>query len=234
MAVTSSNAALDPAVINTLNGNAAAAAARKVQDPSEDLRNNFMTLLVTQLQNQDPLKPMENAELTSQLAQINTVSGINSLNDTLDGITNQIEAGQSLQAAGLIGSGVLVAGDRVLVGENGASTPFGVELDAPVYNLKAKILGANGEELKTIELGAVNSGVRAFTWDGTLNGGEVAEPGSYRVLLEGTDRQGEPLATGTLQYAVVHGITTGGSGGVKLDLGGLSEPIGMDDVRQIL
>src|SRR5690554_6716743 len=105
--------------------NAAAAASRSTTD---ELRDNFMTMLITQLKNQDPLNPLENNELTSQLAQINTVSGIEALNDTLNGINKQIEAGQSLQAAALIGRGVLVPGHRLLVGEEGATTPFGIDV----------------------------------------------------------------------------------------------------------
>src|SRR5690606_27732989 len=85
--------AIDPNVISAMNG---VAASRKSE--SDDLRTNFMTLLIAQLKNQDPLNPMENAELTSQLAQINTLSGIEALNETLSGIAGQIEAGQALQA----------------------------------------------------------------------------------------------------------------------------------------
>src|SRR5690606_35795032 len=75
-----------------------AAAAVSGRETSDILRENFMTLLVTQLRNQDPLNPLENSELTSHLAQINTVGGIDALNETLKGITTQIEAGHSLQA----------------------------------------------------------------------------------------------------------------------------------------
>ena len=199
-----------------------------------ELRNNFMTLLVTQLQNQDPLKPLENSELTSQLAQINTVSGIDSLNETMQGITTQIEAGQSLQAAELIGKGVLVPGNRMLVGEGGVSTPFGVELSAPAKEMKAHIIGGDGEILRTLELGALPSGVRTVYWDGELESGEVAPQGAYSVVLEGLNEDGEALEPVTLNYAVVNGVSNGGNEGVRLDLGGVAEQIGLSDVRQIL
>ena len=81
-----------------------------------DLQSNFLTLLVTQLKNQDPTNPMDNAQLTSQLAQINTLSGIEKLNTTLGSISGQITSGQTLQASTLIGHGVMVAGSQVLVG----------------------------------------------------------------------------------------------------------------------
>ena len=107
------------AVNQTANGTSSGKSA------AQDLQNNFMTLLITQLKNQDPLKPMENAELTSQLAQINTVQGIQDLNKTMSNITTQINTSQQIQAASLIGHGVLVPGDRVLVG-SGQTTPFGI------------------------------------------------------------------------------------------------------------
>ncbi len=98
-----------------------------------DLQSSFLTLLVAQLKNQDPTNPMEN-ELTSQLAQISTVSGIEKLNTTLGSISGQIDNSQSLQASNLIGHGVMIPGTTVLAGtgsDEGAvttTTPFGVEL----------------------------------------------------------------------------------------------------------
>ena len=105
------------------------------QSQSDELRESFLRLLTTQLQNQDPLKPLENHEMTSQIAQINTVSGIEQLNQTLMAITGQIDTNRALQASALIGKGVLVPGDKVMLeqGEEGElfTTPFGIELGGP-------------------------------------------------------------------------------------------------------
>src|SRR5690554_6377850 len=154
-----------------------AAAAASGKNTSDILRENFMTLLVTQLRNQDPLNPLENSELTTQLAQIKTVGGIDALNETLKEINTQIEAGQSLQAAGLIGKGVLVPGARVLVGEEGAATPFGVELHAPAAELRLRITGADGQVLRAFTLQNVDVLVQPFGWDGMSASGEVVPPG---------------------------------------------------------
>lgn len=220
---------INPAVSSALKGNSPAAGKA-----ADDLRDSFMTLLVTQLQNQDPLKPMENAELTSQLAQINTVSGIDNLNDTLEGITTQIEAGQSLQAAELIGKGVLVPGDRMLVGEGGVSTPFGVDLVQGASEMKAKILGNDGTVLRTMELGAAPAGVRSFQWDGKLDSGETAPEGAYRVVVEAANADGDTLNVNMLNYAMVNGVGTSPEGKVNLDLGGVTEAVRLDEVRKIL
>jgi len=92
---------------NTINNSAAPA-----KSTAEDLSSNFLTLLVAQLKNQDPTNPMDNAQLTSQLAQINTVSGIEKLNTTLGSISGQINSNQSVQATALIGHGVMVEANR--------------------------------------------------------------------------------------------------------------------------
>ena len=220
---------VNSAVASALKGNSASQ-----NDAAADLRNSFMTLLVTQLQNQDPLKPLENAELTSQLAQINTVSGINELNSTLEGITAQIEAGQSLQAAELIGKGVLVPGDRMLVGEGGVSTPFGVDLAQGATEMQARIIGIDGQVLSTLELGAAPAGVRSFQWDGKLDSGETAVEGAYRVVVEAKNAAGDTLSVGLLNYAMVNGVGRTPQGDVSLDLGGVTDPVNLDEIRKIL
>src|SRR3546814_2899717 len=83
-----------------------------------DTQNQFLSLLVTQLQNQDPLNPMDNAEVTSQIAQLSTVNGITQLNNTLLALTGQMDVSQSMQAANLIGKGVLVPGTKVALGSD--------------------------------------------------------------------------------------------------------------------
>jgi flagellar basal-body rod modification protein FlgD len=220
---------IDSSVISSINGGASAAASEKQK--AEDLRSNFMTLLVTQLQNQDPLKPMENAEMTSQLAQVNTLSGIEELNQTLQGITGQIDAGQALQAASLIGRGVLVPGDRVLVG-SGETTPFGIELAAPADEVKVTIMDGSGQAVRQFNLGSLAKGVESFVWDGTHNDGSAAPDGAYRVAIEAST-DGQRQQVDVLTYAQVGGVSSGSSGPL-LDLGATVGRVGLQDVRQIL
>src|SRR3546814_11805675 len=85
-----------------------------------DTQDRFLTLLVTQLQNQDPLNPMDNAQVTSQIAQLSTVNGINQLKTTLLALSGQMDVSQSMPAAGLTGKEVLVRGSKIsLGGEHG-------------------------------------------------------------------------------------------------------------------
>jgi len=225
MAVTN---VIDSSVTGALNATSGGGAGA-----SAELQDSFMTLLVTQLQNQDPLNPMENAELTSQLAQINTVSGIESLNDTLESINGQLDTSQVLQASGLIGSGVLVPGTRVLVGEEGAATPFGIELPQAADEVRVTIRNSSGEVVRTFDTFSLGAGVESVTWDGITDDGTTAAEGAYTVSVIATSG-GEPLDSVTLNYALVSGVSLDGEGTPLLDLGGVSEQVTLDDIRQIL
>ncbi|MCX2780103.1 flagellar hook assembly protein FlgD [Microbulbifer thermotolerans] len=226
MAVTN---VIDSAVRDALNTTAGAS----TQNAGLELQESFMTLLVAQLQNQDPMNPMENAEMTSQLAQINTVTGIQNLNDTLEGITGQLDASQLMQATSLIGKGVLVPGDRVLVGEEGVTTPFGIELPAGAEEVRITIRDGNGEVVRSFESFSLSAGTESFTWDGTTDEGTLVAEGAYTVSVQAY-ANGEPVDATVLNYALVNGVSLDDQGAPLLDLGGVSEPVDLSDIRQIL
>ena len=226
---------IDPTTLSNINGGG----IQLKQSQSDELRNSFMTLLITQLQNQDPLKPMENAEMTSQIAQINTVSGIEQLNSTLQSITSQMDANQALQASGLIGQGVMVPGRQIMLEQDSEgqpySTPFGIELDQPAANVQATMVGQGGQVIRRYDLGAVDAGVQSFKWDGENDQGEVVASNRYAVQLEATDAEGEAIESTALNYAIVNSVTPNDvNGGVRLDLGAIYGQISLNDVKQIL
>ncbi|MGM0824391.1 MAG: flagellar hook assembly protein FlgD [Pseudomonadota bacterium] len=227
---------IDTSVLSNVNGGGSSGMPAQ---QSEELRESFMTLLITQLENQDPMNPMENAEMTSQLAQINTVSGIEELNDTLGGITQQMDASQMLQASGLIGNAVLVPGNQIKVGlnEDGSNyaTPFGIELSEPAENVEITVTNQTGEVVYTNKVEGVDAGVESFSWNG-LNNDEAAVPeGSYNVSYKATDAEGEELEAETLNYAQVQGVTPAESGEeIRLDLGAVYGQATLDQIKQIL
>ncbi len=220
---------IDPAVLQRVNQTSNA----QVASNSQEMRDNFMTLLVTQLRNQDPLNPMENNEMTSQLAQINTVSGIEALNDTMQTINGQMEAAQAMQATSLIGHAVLVPGERLLVGaDEGDVTPFGMELSAPAENVKVNVYNASGMLVKTMDVGAVGSGTQSFSWDGVMDDGNQAPAGAYTFTVSATNGD-QPVMAERFNYAQVVAVTMANDG-PRLDLGGIFEPVRLEDVRQII
>ena len=227
---------INPATLSNINGGGATLS----QGDSDELRQSFLTLLITQLENQDPLNPLENAEMTSQLAQINTVSGIEELNKTLQGITQQMDAGKMLQASGLIGNAVLVPGNSVKVSNNedgsANATPFGIELGQPAQRVDITVRSQGGEVVYTEQVDNVDAGVQSFSWDGLNSNGEALPPGDYRVSLNAFDSEGEEMNAQALNYALVQGVAAanGNNGDVRLDLGAIYGQVALDQVKQIL
>lgn len=217
--------------LNESLDNSIATTSKSTTDTSAaDLQSNFLTLLVTQLQNQDPTNPMDNSQLTTQLAQINTLSGIEKLNTTLGSISGQINSGQSLQASTLIGHGVMVNGSQILVG-SGQTTPFGLSLEQASTATTATITDASGKVVQTINLGAQSAGVHTFTWDGSTTDGTTAADGKYSVSLSASNATGQLVAQ-PLNYALVNGVTNDTNGAV-LDLGTMGTTT-LANVRQII
>ena len=203
-----------------------------------DTQSQFMTLLVTQLQNQDPLNPLDNAQVTSQLAQLETVNGINQLNNTLLALSGQMDMSQSMQAASLIGKDVLVPGNKIsLGGEGGAgtakvATPFGVDVISPAANVVATVLDSSGRAVRQIELGPQPAGVMTVQWDGKDDGGIEMANGKYSVQVAAMDGEGNPLASEALTYGRVSSVSYA-STGLQLELG-LAGNYSLFDVRKIM
>lgn len=143
------------------------------------MQDQFLTLLVAQLQNQDPTSPMDNAQLTSQMAQISTVSGIEKLNDTVSSVTSQFASMQMLQGASMIGHTVLSEGNQLGLsatkGEDGSTQISGTaafDLDATAANVTVTITNSAGQLVDTMELGSAAAGRNYFTWDASNYSGD--------------------------------------------------------------
>lgn len=125
--------------------------------------DRFLKLLVAQMQNQDPLNPLDNAQVTSQMAQINTVNGIEKLNNTVQALSGQFVQMQALQGAALVGRDVIVAGNRLDVADGVGQGGF--DLTSPADAVKVEVLNAGGHVVDTIQLGAQTAGRHGFEWD---------------------------------------------------------------------
>src|SRR5262245_25467845 len=167
--------------------------------------DRFLTLLVTQLRNQDPLNPMDNAQMTSQLAQISTVTGINKLNDTMSGLAAALGSNQYLQAAGLVGHDVLVPGNKMLLADGIGAGGFTLASDAD--HVTVKIADGSGKTVRTIDLGEASPGTQGFAWDGVTDAGAKAPEGQYTFTVEakanGKAVTAEPLMSGRVDGVVV-------------------------------
>lgn len=194
-----------------------------------DIENRFLLLLTTQLKNQDPLNPLDNAQVTSQLAQINTVNGIEKLNTTMSQLMAAYDNTQAMQQAGMIGKHVLSSGNGLTLSSGQAGA--GVKLDGAADSVLITIKDANGKVVQSQELGARAAGNFSFAWDGKNDAGEQLADGKYSFTV--TAKQGGEAVTATaLQIGTVSAVTRSTNGFV-LDLGAQGN-VKFADVQQIL
>ncbi|MXN74146.1 flagellar hook assembly protein FlgD [Burkholderia sp. 4701] len=172
---------------------------------ASDLQTTFLKLLVTQLKNQDPTSPVDSSQMTSQLAQINTVSGIAQLNTSLTSLSTQLAAGQQTQAALLIGTNVLAPGNGVAV-KGGAASPFGVSLANDVSNLTITVKNDAGVVVNTINAGRQSAGTVPFNWTPTDAAGNTLPDGKYTVSAQYTGADGKTYAPTVLSAAQVQSV----------------------------
>lgn len=137
-------------------------------------QDRFLKLLVAQMNNQDPMNPLDNAQMTSQIAQINTVTGIEKLNTTVQSLASQFAAQQLMQGTSMVGRQVLVEGNQLAVDSESKQAYGAVELASSASNVKVQVLDANNKEVGTVELGALKAGRHNFAWDASAYEGEGA------------------------------------------------------------
>ena len=186
---------LPPSLLATMNPN-----KKTGQSTAAAAQDRFMTLLITQMKNQDPLNPMDNAQVTSQLAQLSTVSGIDKLNSTVESLMSSFQASQTLQATAMLGHGVLMKGSDINL--SGGKGLMGVDLTSPVDNLKVTIRNASGIVVNTMNLGSQEVGTLPLAWDGKTDKGSDAPDGKYKFYVEAT-RGGVPVDVPNVVSVVV-------------------------------
>lgn len=180
-------------------------------DPNA-MQDRFLKLLVAQLQNQDPMNPMDNAQMTTQMAQINTVTGLQQLNQTVQSMSQQFAGMQQLAGVSLIGHAVLTDGDSLTTSGGQAQGLF--DLAQAGTDVKVEIVTPGGNVVDTVPLGALDGGRHAFTWDASSYDGDLSAL-RYRVVASNgkTSVQATPLTQQTV-------LATGsGDKGLMLTLG---------------
>ena len=214
------------ALFASLNASAGAGANTSTVAETQD---RFLKLLVTQMKNQDPLNPMDNAQVTSQMAQLSTVTGIDKLNVTLQALSNSMAANQSLQAATMIGHGVLVPGEGIDL-SNGIAYG-GIDLTQSADKINVAIYDQAGALVRNFSLGAQSVGLVNWQWDGRDNSGNSVVEGSYKFEIDAM-QAGKKVDATALQFGMVHSVTQDKQG-VALGVGQL-DGITLSQVRQIL
>lgn len=224
---TDNNAAVYEA-INSANKSASTGSTSSA-DSTDSAQDRFLKLLTAQLKNQDPLNPLDNAEMTSQLAQISTVDGITKLNATMQAMLNSSAESQTLQMAALIGHAVLVPGNTLVLSDG--KSIGGVDMAGVADNVVATIKDANGLVVRTLDIGA-REGTSNYIWDGVTDDGSQAVDGTYTVSFSA--KQGGDSVTATaLEYVAVTSVVKN-SQGIALTVGSQDTVVSLSDVKQII
>lgn len=188
-------------------------------------QDRFLKLLVAQMKNQDPLNPMDNAQVTTQMAQISTVSGIEKLNQTLQAFTQA----QAFQAVGMIGHSVLAPGDFIDLGASGGVA--GLDLPKAADSVKINIFNDAGNLVRTLDVGKKDSGVSAFTWDGKDASGNALPEGEYSFRVDAS-ADGKSVSPVSLAVGRVSSVLMDAAG-PALSVSGMGL-VDLNAVRQIL
>lgn len=198
------------------------------QSAIQDVEDRFLKLLVTQLKNQDPMNPMENADLTMQLAQMSTVEGINKLNTSMTSLLAGYQSAQTLQATALLGRQVLTEGSIMALSDGQAVGA--AKLDAAADQVTVSVLDSSGQVLDTLDLGPQAAGQVRFAWDGTDSAGNAMADGTYRFAVTAKAAGEEVTATPLALVPVTSVLIENGT--VSLELSGIGQR-SLDQVTQI-
>jgi flagellar basal-body rod modification protein FlgD len=200
---TGSNAFVDSLASSTRSAAASSVAANATT--AKEASERFLKLLVTQLQNQDPMNPVDNAQMTSQMAQISTVSGIEKLNTTVEKLNGQFVQMQAVQGAGLVGKDVLIQGDRLSVVDGMPRATF--EIDTAASRVKVEVLSPAGRLVDTLNLATTAAGRHDVEWPA---GKDLPDAASHRFRVTASSGA-TTLASTSLMRDKVDAVNTSGS-----------------------
>jgi flagellar basal-body rod modification protein FlgD len=198
---------------------------KTTKSDSEESQDRFLKLLVAQLNNQDPMNPMDNAQTTSQMAQINTVSGIQTLNESVKSLTSQFTSMQMLQGTQMVGRDVLLQSNTLSV-ENGQAKGA-IDLSGRSDAVTLNIQTAGGQTIDSINLGAMEAGRHEFSWDAS------AYPGNSKPnFTVASTLSGQEVSNTTFARDKVASVGLD-NGSMTVQLQGRS-PVSYSDIKAIL
>jgi flagellar basal-body rod modification protein FlgD len=214
------------AIFDSINGKSDVNANKTSAD---EMQTRFLNLLITQLKNQDPLNPTDANQMTAQLSQISTVSGIEKLNASMEKLLGSYSGTQNMQAAAMIGKTVLTAGNNLdLVAGNAVG---GINLNSQADKVTVSIRDAAGKLVQTQSLGAQPAGVLNFVWDGQSDSGASLPSGKYTFTVDAAMGDNK-LEVSPLQAGMVNAVTFG-KDGLSMQLAN-NKSVSYEEILQIV
>jgi flagellar basal-body rod modification protein FlgD len=220
---------------------AGATASSATGTSAKTLSDTFLKLLVAQMNNQDPLNPVDNSQVTSQMAQISTVTGISNLNSTVSQLVSQLQQSQAVQSTQLAGHTVMVPGNSLTLAATGSAASGtgqalaaygGFSLPQAADSVSVTVKDSSGAAVRTLNLGALGAGVQDFSWDGTTDSGAQAAAGTYTYSVTAKAAGAGVSATAYSAQQVV-GVAPQPDGSLQFLLSNGSQ-VGFASIAQIL
>jgi len=167
-------------------------------------KDDFLQLLVAQLQNQDPMNPSDPTEFTAQLAQFSSLEQLTNINNGLEGLTTMSSEMERMSALGLIGTVVIAQTDKFSY--NGEPMDLGYDLDVPADDVKLYVLSSTGATLATLSPTENSAGQHFFEWDGASDAGMPLKPGEYELVVRAVDKDDAVISSKSLVRGLVYGV----------------------------
>lgn len=223
---------IDASILSKL-GISNASTAQAAESSKDKLgQKDFLRLMVAQLKNQDPLKPMENGDFLGQMAQFSSVTGLQDLQASFNQLAGVMQSNQALQASALVGRSALVPGNAAVLA-SGQTISGAVDLPASTSDVALAVTDQAGKVVRLMNMGPQASGLASFQWDGKTDAGELASAGRYNIVANAM-LDGKVQAVDTLVAARVESVTLRRGGQEStLNLAGLGS-LEMSKVRQIM
>jgi len=200
-----------------LTSTISSASANAASAPAKDLgtKDIFLKILIAQMQFQDPLKPQDAAQMSTQLAQFNMVEQQTNTNTLLEqlvanGSSTSKPTDTSTNAASYLGHTATIAIDAL--NYSGTAMPFSINLGANASHVSVQILDAGGLPVRNMQLGGMQAGNTQVSWDGKDDTGAIVPQGTYQTVLQASDSQGQPMNVFMLQQGMVNAVRFTASG----------------------
>ncbi|WP_425049019.1 flagellar hook assembly protein FlgD [Pseudomonas nicosulfuronedens] len=208
-------------VLTSLNAGSKSSSSTTETGTSALGKDSFLQLLVTQLNNQNPLDPQDNTEFVSQLAQFSSLESMQNLDTTLGTFYSSFQSSQALQASSLVGRSVIVNSSKVQVDDPSAGVNGTLVMPSGGDGVTLKIYDDSGDLVRTVDMGSQKAGNIDFKWDGKDDSGELVGAGTYTVKATAS-LDGTSTALTTYLPATVNSVTLGQNGGeMSLNLAGI-------------
>ena len=178
---------------------------------------NFLKLLIAQIQNQDPMAPMDASTMTSQMSQLNMVSSMGNMNTSMTAMLAQMQSVNFMNQAALIGHSPVVAGNGIAF-DGANQVMLGANAANPLKSVVATITDASGNTINSVDLGNVNAGMTNFIWNGKDASGNMVPAGMYYLGLRGTNAQDASESPTAYVASPVASVTKGSNGDATLNL----------------